>query len=257
MNGCILRLERLSFGYGGRPLFSDLSLSLFKNEIICIIGTSGCGKTTLLNLAAGFISPDEGGVYSRGVAVEEPGPDRIMIFQDGGQLFPWLTAGANVRFADRGLSVAESDRLLAQAGLSGCGGLYPSQLSGGMRQRAALARALAGNPSVLLLDEPFSAVDAPTRRGLQDTLLSLRTAAGLSALFVTHDIREAVYLSDRVFVLTAGGGFVVENDLPHPRDRFSTGFVQFEKRLYSMLESPPVEGVSAEPAGVPLPADTR
>ena len=161
-----------------------------------------------------------------------------MVFQDSSQLFPWLTVRDNVLFPDR-LAAERADRLLELVGLSDSAGLYPARLSGGMKQRAVIARALATRPEVLLLDEPFTALDAPTRRGLQDMLLALNEKIGTSMLFVTHDIREAVYLADRLLIMTGTGvrelGIGLERG-PGRRDEFSDDFVKFEREVYAAIK---------------------
>ena len=232
----LLRLEEISYAYpGGEPVLEDISISVAEGEIVCIIGSSGCGKTTLLNIAGGFISPGSGRVLFRGGPAPAPDPGRIMVFQDSDQLFPWLTVEKNVMFPAPGLGADAAGRLLRLAGLPGASGLYPRRLSGGMKQRAVIARAMAPEPDVLLLDEPFTALDAPTRRGLQDMLRGLRRELGIAMVFVTHDIREAVYLSDRILVLSKSDVAEVENDLPEDRDEFSDDFVGLERRVYDLI----------------------
>ena len=234
----VLSFRNVVFGYAGyAPVIEDFSASLREGEIVCVIGASGCGKTTLLNLAGGFLMPDCGEVYDRHGIVEAPSPSRVMVFQDSSQLFPWLTVMDNVLFPDRTAS-ERAERLLRLVGLSNAAGFYPSCLSGGMKQRAVIARALAPAPEVLLLDEPFTALDAPTRRGLQDMLLELNEETGTSMLFVTHDIREAVYLSDRLLIMTESGVKKMEISLdrgPGRRDEFSDKFVQLERRVFSEI----------------------
>lgn len=192
-------------------VLANLSLDIEEEEFTCILGPSGCGKSTLLNLIAGFIYPTSGKVYFDGAVVTGPGPDRGVVFQDP-TLFPWMSVRRNVTFGLQAMGLSRNVRrkkaleTLDMVGLNGFHNAYPHQLSGGMRQRVALARVLALEPRALLMDEPFSALDANTRERLQDELLSLWTRAGKKTvkktiLFVTHNVEEAAYLADRVIVL--------------------------------------------------------
>jgi ABC-type nitrate/sulfonate/bicarbonate transport system ATPase subunit len=233
----VLHLEDISFGYPGYPeVLSGLTTSLYTGEIVCVIGASGCGKSTMLNLAGGFLKPSSGILSDGRGEVSSPSAERVMVFQDSDQLFPWLTVRENAAFPN-----SPRDRvlqLLTMVGLSDAAELYPAQLSGGMKQRAVIARALAGSPEILLLDEPFTALDAPTRRGLQDTLLDLNAEFGVSMLFVTHDIREAVYLADRIMVMMPNEVKMIEIALPRgagKRDEFSDDFVRIEREVYELI----------------------
>ncbi|MFL7906059.1 NitT/TauT family transport system ATP-binding protein [Azospirillum baldaniorum] len=189
----------------------DVSLHLGEGELVCLLGPSGCGKSTVLNLIAGFERPEFGAVTVDGRPVERPGPDRAVVFQQP-QLFPWLNVLDNVTFGPRmaGVPAAryreDAARYLRLVGLTGFERHAPYELSGGMRQRVALARAWIANPAVLLMDEPFAALDAQTRLTMQELLLDLRRATGTTILFVTHDIDEALFLADRVLVMTARPG---------------------------------------------------
>jgi NitT/TauT family transport system ATP-binding protein len=204
---------------------TDVSLEIHTGEFVSIVGPSGCGKTTLLNVVAGFIPPSEGAITLGGRQVRGPGPDRGVVFQNFA-LFPWKTVLDNVAFGlkMRGLPRPERERIareyVALVGLSGAEARYPNELSGGMQQRVGVARALANSPDLLLMDEPFASVDAQTRMTLQEELTRIWEARHPTILFVTHDVDEAVFLSDRVIVLTRSPGTVraeIPSALPRPR----------------------------------------
>lgn len=211
-----------SFGDGRRERVAvvDVDLEVEPGELVCLVGPSGCGKSSLLNLVAGFAEPTEGHVLVDGVEITGPGADRGMVFQQH-RLFPWMSVRRNVEFGPRmaGVSTAERRAIaadqLALVGLSDVADRPPYELSGGMQQRAAIARALAGRPRVLLMDEPFSALDALTRERLQDELVGIWRATGVTILFVTHSVDEAVYLASRVVVLSDHPGRVLV-DRPVP-----------------------------------------
>jgi len=212
----------------------DFSLDIATGEFICLLGPSGCGKTTALNIVAGLLKQSGGEVRVDERKVTGPGPDRAYVFQDYA-LFPWLTVAENVAFGLESQGWQKTPRLeraraiLAVMGLDKFADAYPKQLSGGMRQRVSIARALAVNPKVLLMDEPFAALDAFTRAQLQDELLSIWEALNKTVLFVTHNIDEAVQLADRIVVMTSRPGrmkLVVENDLPRPRDVTSPAYLE-------------------------------
>ena len=207
------------------PALEDVSLTIAEGEFVCLVGPSGCGKSTLLNLIAGLDFPDTGTITVGGKPVTGPGRDRVVLFQESA-LFPWLSVRGNVNLALRLAGIPKAERggraseLLRMVRLKGFGGKRPHELSGGMRQRVALARALAQNASVLLMDEPFGALDAITRDLLHDELERVWQETGLTVLFVTHNVREAVRLGDRVLVLSSRPGRVVEEfavDIPRPR----------------------------------------
>ena len=206
---------------------ADVSLSIRENEFVSIIGPSGCGKTTLLKMIDGLIPYDSGKILIDGKQVTAPGPDRAVVFQSFA-LLPWRTVLANVEFSLELRQLSKEERTntardcLRRVGLADFENHYPHELSGGMQQRAGLARALAVNPSILLMDEPFGAVDAQTRQLLQEELLALWQRERKTVIFITHSMDEAVYLSDRVVVMTPRPGRVAEIlDVPLPRPRVS------------------------------------
>jgi len=229
-----VRLERVGirFGRGATAVEAvrGVDLSLAAGEFVSIVGPSGCGKSTLLNVVAGFTRPSEGHARLDGEEITGPGPDRGVVFQQY-SLFPWLTVRGNVEYGlrARGLPRAErtrvADDLLARCGLSAFARHYPEQLSGGMRQRVGIVRALANEPRVLLLDEPFGALDAQTREVMQALLLDIWQRFRTTVLFITHDIEEAVFLSDRVCAMSARPGRILADlpvPLPRPRDHDMT-----------------------------------
>ncbi len=220
-------------------VFEDVSFRIEDGEFVSIIGASGCGKSTLLNMVAGLSTTSAGTISVDGVPVSRPGPDRGVVFQQFA-LFPWLTVHGNVCFGLRSAGVRRAKRYeiaskyIDLVGLSGFQDYYPHKLSGGMRQRVGLARALAIEPSVLLMDEPFGALDAQTREAMQSALSEIWARTRKTVLFITHDIREAIYLSDRVLVLGGRPAEIVlelEVDLPRPRSRHETDFQSYELEL--------------------------
>ena len=241
----IRRLSR-SFVASGHttPALLDIDLDIADREFVCLLGPSGCGKSTLLNVVAGFLRPSAGEVLVNGRPVTGPGADRGVVFQEY-VLFPWLTVTGNVEFGLR-LSGASADerrhtvaRYLELVGLTAHAAKFPVQLSGGMKQRVAIARALANNPAIILMDEPFGALDAQTREVLQDELGRIQRVEHKTVLFVTHSIREAVYLADRVVVMTSAPGRikqVVAIKLPEIRDRFTPEFTQYESDITRMVK---------------------
>jgi NitT/TauT family transport system ATP-binding protein len=221
----------------------DVSLTIGRDEFVCVVGPSGCGKTTLLNLLAGFEPPTMGNVRAFGREIREPGPDRTMIFQDYA-LFPWLTVRGNIEYGlkRRGVARAERDQVIRHyvdlIDLKGFEGRYPQELSGGMRQRVALARALAVNPSVLLMDEPFAALDSFTRERMQDELVRVWQREKKAVFFITHNIDEAIKLSDRIVVMSPRPGRVVRV-LPvtaaRPRDVDSDDNARLAREVRELL----------------------
>ena len=222
----------------------DVSFGVAESEFICVVGRSGCGKTTLLNILAGFLAPTKGDVLIGGRAVRGRGLDRGVVFQDFAQLFPWRTAQRNVEFGlemkgvPREERAKTAQRFLGLVNLESFAGAYPHELSGGMQQRAAIARALAYNPSVLLMDEPFAALDALTRDEMQRLLVDVWRETKKTIVYVTHNVAEAVYLADRIVVLTPHPGTVkaeVKVTLPRPRDPLSVPFVECQKDVVGYL----------------------
>jgi NitT/TauT family transport system ATP-binding protein/sulfonate transport system ATP-binding protein len=235
------------FSLHGRPIHAlkDVNLQIQKGEFVCLIGASGCGKSTLLRIMGGFESVSTGVARMYHTPISEPGPDRGMVFQDYG-LFPWLTVRQNIAFGpkQRGLPEAKlreiADHYLHMVGLSKFADHFPHQLSGGMKQRVSIARALANDCEVLLMDEPFGALDALTREVLQQELLDIWAKTRLTVIFVTHAVEEAVLLADRVVVMTAGPGRV-ERDyripLERPRHITAPEFNQVRQELTELLSS--------------------
>ncbi len=222
---------------------AGVSLSVEKGELVVIIGPSGCGKTTLLQIVAGLEEPSKGEVRIAGQRVNKWGRDRTMIFQDY-SLFPWLTVRGNVEFGLKMAGVRPEERLkivdelIRKVGLEGFENLYPHELSGGMQQRVALARALAIDPAVLLMDEPFASVDALTRRELQAELVRLWSESRKTILFVTHSLREALILADRIVVMTPRPGrikAIFTVDLPRPREKYLNELASWEAKLMAEL----------------------
>ncbi|MDB5511611.1 MAG: transporter ATP-binding protein [Enterovirga sp.] len=239
---------------GGTHLAIDaIDLDIAEGEFVSILGPSGCGKSTLLYIVGGFVAPSGGSVSVSGRAVTGPGPDRGPVFQEFA-LFPWKTVLGNVAYGLReaGLSRRDADAkataLIATVGLKGYETFYPKELSGGMKQRVAIARTLAYGPAILLMDEPFGALDAHTRLRLQNELLQLWERDRKTVLFVTHAVEEAVFLSDRVVVMTRQPGrikAVVDIDLPRPRRRdellLNPRYQRLVIDLERMIEDPPEE----------------
>ena len=221
----------------------DVSFQVNPGEFVCVVGPSGSGKTTLFRIIGGLEAATEGTVYLNGDPVEKPSPDMGIVFQEY-HLFPWRTVRDNVAFGleKQGVPGEERERrvgqLLELVGLDGFGGAYPKELSGGMKQRVGIARALAVDPDLLLMDEPFGAVDAQTRAVLQDELLELWRHTEKTVLFITHDVEEAVKLADRVVVMASEPGSVrdiVDIDLPRPRSRSNPGFGEYYERVLDLI----------------------
>src|SRR5450631_867660 len=230
---------------GGKvPGVKNVTFNIGASEFVCIVGPSGCGKSTLLNIIAGFLTPAAGQILIGGKPVTGHGMDRGVVFQDFAQLFPWRTALGNVEFGleMKGVAKAERDKIareqLRLVKLEKFTNSYPHHLSGGMQQRVAIARALAYNPAVLLMDEPFAALDALTRDDMQRLLADVWRETRKTVIYVTHNVAEAVYLSDRVVVMTPHPGSVkalVPITLPRPRDPLSVDFLEFQKELLREL----------------------
>jgi len=225
-----------------------VSFDLEQSQFLCLLGPSGCGKTTLLNIIAGFLEPTGGEIRIAGKAVSGQGTDRGVVFQDFAQLFPWRTALGNVAFGleMKGIGKKEREQIALQqlrlVKLETFAQSYPHHLSGGMQQRVAIARALAYNPSVLLMDEPFAALDALTRDAMQRLLADVWRETRKTVIYVTHNVAEAVYLADRVIVMTPHPGKIkteVPIALPRPRDPLSVEFLEFQKQLLRHLGEQP------------------
>jgi len=250
----LLEVRRLRKVYDGHgrivEAIGDLSFACAAGELVCIVGPSGAGKTTLLRCVAGLLAPTAGEVVLGGARVAGPPAGMAVVFQDYGRsLFPWLTVGRNVALPleQHGASRGELRRLvddaLAEVGLADVHAAYPWQLSGGMQQRVAIARAIAYQPRILLMDEPFAAVDAQTRAELEDLTLRVWRRHGVTVLFVTHDIDEAVYMGQRVLILSSSPTRVIEDvavDLPAERDQLSTRssprFAELRGRVYAQIQ---------------------
>jgi NitT/TauT family transport system ATP-binding protein len=222
----------------------NVNFNLEESEFLCLVGPSGCGKSTMLNILAGFLTPSHGEILIGGQAISGLGLDRGVVFQDFAQLFPWRTALGNVSFGleMKGIGKPEREQIalkqLALVGLEKFARHYPHHLSGGMQQRVAIARALAYNPSVLLMDEPFAALDALTRDEMQRLLADVWRETRKTVIYVTHNVSEAVYLADRVIVMTAHPGQVkteVPITLPRPRDPLSVEFLNYQRQLLREL----------------------
>ena len=236
---------------GGKVIVENLNFTVGQGEFVCIIGASGCGKTTALRLAAGLYQPSGGTVTFDGKPMTAPRRDIAIIFQDYGKaLLPWRTAAGNVSLALEAAGVPSGEARAAhcraartRSGLPDHAGKYPAEMSGGMQQRLQIARCLAQDPVALLMDEPFGALDAMTRQGLQDEVLSLVAASGATVLFVTHDLEEAIYLGDRVIGLLPHPGRIgieVKVDLPRPRDQLTTRehpeFLRLRRELFDFIK---------------------
>jgi NitT/TauT family transport system ATP-binding protein len=244
----MIQVSRVSLEYdtpNGKVLaVDDASFSAADAEFVCLVGPSGCGKTTLLNMIAGFFVPTAGEIRVGGQPVNGQGLDRGIVFQDFAQLFPWRTALGNVAFGleMKGVGKAERERIaleqLRLVKLEKFAGSYPHHLSGGMQQRVAIARALAYDPGVLLMDEPFAALDALTRDEMQRLLAEVWRKTRKTVIYVTHNVAEAVYLADRVIVMTPHPGRIkaqVQVHLSRPRDPLSVEFLEHQKALLRHL----------------------
>jgi NitT/TauT family transport system ATP-binding protein len=223
------------------PVLEDINLSVIEGEFICLLGPSGCGKSTLLSTMVGFLSPSSGVVKIDGEVVQGPDPRRIFVFQERG-VFPWLTVEGNIAFGLFRLTAEERrtrvDHYVKMVGLEGFEKSYPSALSGGMKQRLEVARALAVNPDMLFLDEPFGALDFITRLTMRSELLRIWEAERKTIIFVTHDIDEAVQLADRVVILSARPATIqqiVEIDIPHPRSLSSPQYLALRDGIFRQI----------------------
>ncbi|WP_019637860.1 ABC transporter ATP-binding protein [Paenibacillus fonticola] len=231
-------------GYAVKAL-DNISLTIENSEFVCLLGPSGCGKSTLLKLIAGIESSSSGSVQVGGAHMSGPSPERGFVFQEHA-LFPWLNVRDNISF---GLDMKRLDRktkkntvndYLRLLGLEKAARLYPKQLSGGMSQRVAIARALCLNPRLLLLDEPFAALDAILRQKMQEEMVRIWRRENKSFILVTHDVEEAIYLADRIIIMTPGPGTIKDNipvSLPRPRIRTEAGFIQLRGKILRLLQS--------------------
>ena len=249
----VLCVDRVSIRYDGREVLSPTSFEVARGEFVCIVGPSGCGKTTLLRAASGLVAASAGEVRRNGRPMTGPSREVAFVFQDYGRaLLPWRTVEGNVSLAleaagvPAGLRPQRIAEALAKVGLARHAGKFPTQLSGGMQQRAQIARCLAQKPELMMMDEPFGALDALTRQGLQDELARLVREDGLTVLFVTHDLEEAIYLGDRVIALQADPGpgrpsmaRMIEVDIPRPRDQLTTKehpeFLRLRRELFAFI----------------------
>ncbi|WP_166866011.1 MULTISPECIES: ABC transporter ATP-binding protein [unclassified Salinibacterium] len=250
----LLKVENLKKVYesstGVVEAIGDISFDMRRGELVCIVGPSGCGKTTLLKCIAGLLAPTEGLIEIDGKPVTGPPPNMALVFQEYGRsLYPWLTVRGNVELPLKHKKLTKEQRTqlvddaLQAVGLEHATGSYPWQLSGGMQQRVAIARAVAYEPEVLIMDEPFAAVDAQTRADLEDLVRQLHRDRGMSLLFVTHDIDESVYLGERVIVLSKSPTWVQEDlvvDLAPERDQITTRalprFTELRTHVYEQIQ---------------------
>ena len=243
-----IELRHITLDYdssdGPVTALQDVSFSVEAGEFLCVVGQSGCGKTTMLNIIAGFLKPSKGEILIAGRSVTGKGLDRGIVFQDFAQLFPWRTAQRNVEFGLEMKAIPKAEReeialrFLKLVNLEKFSRSYPHELSGGMQQRVAIARALAYNPAVLLMDEPFAALDALTRDEMQRFLVDVWRETRKTVIYVTHNVSEAVYLADRIVVLSPHPGSVraqVKIALPRPRDTLSVEFLDHQKQVIRHL----------------------
>lgn len=245
---CILEVRNLSKVFDAdtekeKGVLKDVSLQVARNEFLCVLGPSGCGKTTLLRCIAGF-EGYEGSVLVNGEERRAPGTDRIMVFQDFNQLFPWKTVEKNIQYPlklqgirDKAVLKERTQEVLRKVKLEGHEKYYPYQLSGGMKQRVAIAKALALKPEIILMDEPFAALDAMTRNELQDELMRISAEEKCTVIFITHNIQEAIVLGTRILVLAQEGKIVVDekNSIARPVTPASEGYGATWERLHDAL----------------------
>jgi len=259
-----LRIEGLRVAFGGgetqRIAIDQIALDVAPGEFVCVLGPSGCGKSTVLNVVAGFIAPQAGSVRIDGKEIRKPGADRGVVFQQP-TLFPWKTVLQNVAYGPRvgGCSRADAERTarqhLAMVGLSPFADSYPQALSGGMQQRVGIARALAIAPNVLLMDEPFGALDAQTRGMMQEVLLGIWENLHTTVLFVTHDIEEALFIADRVVVMSAGPGRVIDDiTVPLARPRraevtYGSEFIRLKRHCAGLIRAESLRAFNQQAGG--------
>jgi NitT/TauT family transport system ATP-binding protein len=249
-----LELRNVSLAFDSaaekRTILDDISFDVFDSEMLCFVGPSGCGKTTILRLLAGLLRPSSGEILFEGAPVTAPSRERAIVFQDyTNALLPWRTVAGNVALSLEARNIPGPQQadivadLLKKMGLQHAAHQYPSQLSGGMQQRVQIARCLAQQPKIMLMDEPFGALDAMTRQALQDELLQLSAEQHMTVVFITHDLEEAIYLGDRVFVLGSNPGCILEKinvELPRPRSQLETRedrrFLAHRHHLFGLLQ---------------------
>ncbi len=245
-DGIQVRDVTFEYGSGASTVLAvkEASFEVAPSEFLCIVGPSGCGKTTILNMLAGFLKPTLGEILIGGKPLESANPNRGVVFQDFAQLFPWRTARANVEFGLEMRGVAKAERqaialeFLRLVSLEKFAGVYPHQLSGGMQQRVAIARALSYNPGVLLMDEPFAALDAMTREDMQKLVANVWATTKKTIVYITHNVAEAVYLGDKVIVMAAHPGTIkheIRLTLPRPRDPLSDEFIAAQRNVLACL----------------------
>ena len=253
-DNAILTFDQVAIHLGGREILSPTSFDVGRGEFVCIVGPSGCGKTTLLRAATGLLQASGGEVRRDGQVVSQPSREVAFVFQDYGRaLLPWRTVEGNISLALEAAAIPAGERpariaeVLGKVGLTRHAYKFPAQLSGGMQQRVQIARCLAQKPQLLMMDEPFGALDALTRQSLQDELARLVRDEGLTVLFVTHDLEEAIYLGDRVIALQANPGpgrpslaRMIDVPIPRPRDQLSTKehpeFLKLRRELFAFIE---------------------
>ena len=246
MNSAV-SIRNVSISFPGKrageqiDVLENINAEVAEGEFVCLVGPSGCGKTTLLNIVAGFLEPTSGEVLVEGKPVRGTDPRRIFVFQENG-VFPWLNVSENICFGLRQQARAERDRILAHyidmVGLNGFENAYPRELSGGMKQRVEIARALAASPDIIYMDEPFGALDFLTRLKMRADLVRIWQSEKKTILFVTHDIEEAVQLADRVLVMSnrpATIQKIVHVDLPRPRDLDSPGYLEKRDQIFRLM----------------------
>jgi NitT/TauT family transport system ATP-binding protein len=255
--------KRFTIGDEEIDALARIDVTIDAGQFVCLIGASGCGKSTLLRIAAGFEEPTTGDVLARGRPITGPGSDRGMVFQDYA-LFPWMTVRQNIGFGPRQRQLPRSEvdaianEFVKLVGLERFADRYPSQLSGGMKQRVAIARVLANDANILLMDEPFGALDALTREQLQHELLQIWSRTGVTTIFVTHSVEEAVLLADRVLVMSAGPGRIESDfriNLARPRDVSSPEFNALRRDIARRLTShlvPSPKRLAVTPSADPI-----
>ncbi|HYS67046.1 MAG TPA: ABC transporter ATP-binding protein [Paraburkholderia sp.] len=254
MNAPMIRLEGVAKSFGALQVLKEVDLDVAKGEFLVLLGASGCGKSTMLNMISGFEPPTQGRVLVNGRVVKDVEPACGMVFQQYA-LFPWKTVSENVAFGLKMRGVGKTERreaarrYIEAVGLKGFEDSYPGALSGGMKQRVSIARVLANDPDVMLLDEPFAALDAMTRQVLQEQLLSIYEKSGKTIVFITHSIDEALMLSTRMIVMGAKPGRIVQdirNDLPLPRTaavQLSPAYLDMKKSIWETVQSEVMKGL--------------